>query len=234
VRVITATNRNLLECAEAREFREDLYYRLNVFQIHIAPLRDRATDVALLVDHYMRIFAAQHNRAPLVIPKKTLDLLTAYSWPGNIRELRNVIERLVLRVSTPSVEPSALPAEITSYVPATQDGSSQTSAVSHAARVENILERLRVHKESFWTTGYSAFMARDITRDDMRFIVRTGLEHTHGSYRLLLQFFNMAAEDYKRFLAFLKQHDCHVPFQSFRALKGAASPDEGKRVRASA
>jgi transcriptional regulator with PAS, ATPase and Fis domain len=234
VRVITATNRDLLECAAAREFREDLYYRLNVFQIHIAPLRDRATDVEVLVDHYMRIFAEQHKRAPLVIPRKTLDLLTAYPWPGNIRELRNVIERLVLRVSTSTVDPSALPAEITSYLPAKhQDGSGQMTAVSHNARIDNILERLRAHKESFWTTAYSAFMARDITRDDMRFIVRTGLEETHGSYRLLLQLFNMTAEDYKRFLGFLKQHDCHVPFQSFRAMR-VTSRDDGKRVRASA
>ena len=140
----------------------------------------------------------------------------------------------MVEVRPVTVEPSALPAEITAHVPAApQDGSSLTAAVSHTARIENILERLRVHKESFWTTAYSAFMARDITRDDMRFIVRTGLEHTHGSYRVLLQFFNMAAEDYKRFLAFLKQHDCHVPFQSFRSLK-ATSLDDSKRTRVSA
>jgi transcriptional regulator with PAS, ATPase and Fis domain len=227
VRVITATNRNLLECVAAREFREDLYYRLNVFQIHIAPLRDRATDIAMLVDHYVRSFAEQHQRAPLVMPRQTLDLLTAYGWPGNIRELRNVIERLVLRVSTASVEPSALPTEITSYIPAMpQDGSNQTTAVSHKARIDKILQRLRVDREPFWTAAYAAFMARDITRDDMRFIVRTGLEQTQGSYRLLLELFNMRAEDYKRFLGFLKQHDCHLPFQSFRALR-ATSRDDG-------
>jgi DNA-binding NtrC family response regulator len=234
VRVITATNRNLLECAAAREFREDLYYRLNVFQIHIAPLRERATDVAMLVDHYGRSFAEQHKRAPLVMSAKTLDLLTAYSWPGNIRELRNVIERLVLRVSTPTVEPSALPAEIASYVPAIQqDPSNQTTFLSHAARIGNILERLQVQKESFWTSAYAAFMARDITRDDMRSIVRAGLEQTQGSYRLLLQLFNMTSEDYKRFLGFLKQHDCHLPFQRFRALK-VPSRDDTQLVHASA
>jgi hypothetical protein len=62
-------------------------------------------------------------------------------------------------------------------------------------------------------------MARDITRDDMRFIVRTGLQQTHGSYRVLLALFNMPADDYKRFLGFLKQHDCHLPFQHFRTLR---------------
>ena len=85
--------------------------------------------------------------------------------------------------------------------------------------MDGILERILMHKESFWTTAYPAFMSRDITRDDMRHIVRTGLEQTHGSYRLLLGLFNMAADDYKRFLGFLKQHDCHLPFQRFRALR---------------
>ena len=96
------------------------------------------------------------------------------------------------------------------------------TSISHQARVDGILERVLIHKESFWTTAYPAFMSRDITRDDMRHIVRTGLEQTHGSYRLLLGLFNMAADDYKRFLGFLKQHDCHLPFQRFRALRVTA------------
>jgi len=62
------------------------------------------------------------------------------------------------------------------------------------------------------------FISRDITRDDLRFVVRTGLEQTRGSYRMLLELFNMDADDYKRFLGFLKQHDCHLPFQRFRML----------------
>ena len=130
------------------------------------------------------------------------------------------------------MEPSALPAEITSYVHGRSSARLEpTIAVSHKARIDSIVERLRVQRESFWTAAYAAFMARDITRDDMRFIVRTGLEQTQGSYRLLLELFNMRADDYKRFLGFLKQHDCHLPFQSFRALR-APSRDDSKRVHA--
>jgi hypothetical protein len=68
-------------------------------------------------------------------------------------------------------------------------------------------------------------MARDITRHDLRHLIHTGLERTHGSYRLLVGLFNMTSDDYKRFLGFLKQHDCHLPFQRFRAiaLRSAAS-----------
>jgi transcriptional regulator with PAS, ATPase and Fis domain len=221
VRVVTATNRNLLESASAREFREDLYYRLNVYEIRIPPLRERQSDIPILLDHYLRVFAEQHQRPMLGLSRAALDRLAAYPWPGNIRELRNVIERLVLRVNNPLVEPEDLSAEIAGYTPPgrAEEPGSVRSAVSHQARVDGILERILMHKESFWTTAYPAFMSRDITRDDMRHIVRTGLEQTHGSYRLLLGLFNMAADDYKRFLGFLKQHDCHLPFQRFRALR---------------
>ena len=95
-----------------------------------------------------------------------------------------------------------------------------------------IIERLLVQKESFWTTAYSTFMARDITREDMRLIVRTGLEQTQGSYRLLVSLFNMSADDYKRFLGFLKQHDCHLPFQRFRMVRAPAPADAGERSKA--
>jgi DNA-binding NtrC family response regulator len=231
VRVITATNRNLLEAVAAREFREDLYYRLNVFQIRIPPLRERATDVPLLVDHYLRYFAEQHQREVPVVAPEALDRLAAYGWPGNIRELRNVVERLVLRVHGPRIEPAALPEEITAYAAAPSEGEGGLS-VSHEARVAAIVERLQRQKESFWTTAYSAFMARDITRDDLRLIVRTGLEQTQGSYRLLVGHFNMPAQDYKRFLGFLKQHDCHLPFQRFRAMRAAAANDVTERETA--
>jgi transcriptional regulator with GAF, ATPase, and Fis domain len=231
VRVITATNRDLLEASLAREFREDLYYRLNVFQIRIPPLRDRAADIPLLVDYYLRYFAEQHKQDPLVISAAALEGLVAYGWPGNIRELRNVMERLVLRVRGPIVDPSALPLEVTSFVPAVPQSES-TISVSHQARVNAIIQRLLVQKESFWTTAYSTFMARDMTREDMRLIVRTGLEQTQGSYRLLVSLFNMPGDDYKRFLGFLKQHDCHLPFQRFRMARAGSLADAGSRPNA--
>ena len=122
VRVVTATNRNLLESASAREFREDLYYRLNVYEIRIPPLRERQSDIPILLDHYLQIFADSHQRPVLGLSRAALDLLTVYPWPGNVRELRNVIERLVLRVNNPIVEPEDLSAEIAAYTaPARQE-----------------------------------------------------------------------------------------------------------------
>ncbi len=230
VRIITATNRNLLESIADREFREDLYYRLNVFHMHIAPLRERKADISLLLEHYSRVFAAQYHKPTPVLSGPALNLLTGYAWPGNVRELRNVIERIVSRMVAPVIEPAHLPPEVLAGAGVTiDDGSNRLgTAVSHKARVDAILERILVNKESFWTTAYPAFMARDMTRDDMRHIIRAGLEQTHGSYRVLLGVFNLAASDYKRLLGFLKQHDCHLPFQRFRALK--AVPRDSQRA----
>jgi DNA-binding NtrC family response regulator len=226
VRVITATNRNLLEAANAREFREDLYYRLNVFEIRVPALRDRTADIPMLLEYYLEWFGEQHRQGPLTASKAALERLTSYAWPGNVRELRNVVERLVLRVQGPTIEPDALPAEIASYVPAArQEGPTHArESVSHQARVDGLIARLQ-QKESFWTSAYPAFMTRDITRDDMRLIVRSGLEQTQGSYRLLVGLFNMPPDDYKRFLSFLKQHDCNLPFQRFRMGVKAARPN---------
>ncbi len=96
VRVIAATNRNLEDHINKKLFRKDLYYRLNVFPITIAPLRDRISDIPLLVDHFLERFNRKLARKINRVSKKTMNQLMAYSWPGNIRELENVIERAVI------------------------------------------------------------------------------------------------------------------------------------------
>ena len=96
VRVIAATNRNLLQAIEKKEFREDLYYRLNVFPIVCPPLRDRKEDIPLLVKHFCQKHEGKIGRKITNIPAKVMDALMAYNWPGNIRELENIIERAMI------------------------------------------------------------------------------------------------------------------------------------------
>jgi transcriptional regulator with GAF, ATPase, and Fis domain len=96
VRIIAATNRDLKAAVAANIFREDLYYRLNVFPIAVPPLRDRKDDIPLLVEYFTERYASKAGKKIRNIDKRTLDLLTAYHWPGNIRELQNVIERGVI------------------------------------------------------------------------------------------------------------------------------------------
>ncbi len=97
VRVVSATHRNLQECVQNGTFREDLFYRLNVLQVKVPPLRDRGTDIALLAAHFLKDSAQRIGRRPLTLEREARELLEAYPWPGNVRELRNVCERLTVR-----------------------------------------------------------------------------------------------------------------------------------------
>jgi formate hydrogenlyase transcriptional activator len=104
VRLVTATNRVLASMVERNQFREDLYYRLNVFPIHVPPLRERREDIPLLVRHFVQHFARRMNRAVETICPETMEALIRYSWPGNIRELQNVIERAVILSDGPVLQ----------------------------------------------------------------------------------------------------------------------------------
>jgi transcriptional regulator with GAF, ATPase, and Fis domain len=122
VRVITATNRDLKTAIEAGIFRSDLFYRLNVFPIAIPPLRERKEDIPLLVEYFIDRYAGKAGKKIRGINKKTLDLLQSYPWPGNIRELQNVIERSVILCDTMnfSVDESWLVRESSQTQPASQ------------------------------------------------------------------------------------------------------------------
>jgi transcriptional regulator with GAF, ATPase, and Fis domain len=108
VRLVAATNRNLMEMANSGEFRSDLYYRLNVFPVLLPPLRDRREDIPALVAHFVEIYGRRMSRQIEQIPPTTMSALMSYQWPGNIRELQNLIERAVI-LSDDGVLPNPLP-----------------------------------------------------------------------------------------------------------------------------
>ncbi len=109
VRIIAATNRDLAAEVRAGRFREDLFYRLNVIQIRVPPLRERREDVLRLAEHFLRRFAAEHGRGPLSLSRETRRLIDEYAFPGNVRELENLIERAVTLSDGPEVTMDALP-----------------------------------------------------------------------------------------------------------------------------
>ncbi len=96
VRIIAATNKNLEEAVEKGEFREDLYYRLNVFPIYLPPLRERMTDILMLADFFLEKYSRENHRHVRCFSKAAMDMLMQYEWPGNVRELENCVERAVL------------------------------------------------------------------------------------------------------------------------------------------
>jgi transcriptional regulator with GAF, ATPase, and Fis domain len=231
VRLITATNRDLLTQITIGAFREDLYFRLNVIRISIPPLRQRVEDIPLLVEHYLQSYSRQHRIPEHQMSPAAMDALLVHRWPGNIRELKNVIERVVLRAEDRIIQPSDLPSDVVAASAPPSAGGSGPVAKNPAGRrsvAEDLAARMIDHGESFWSTVYPLFMSRDLTREDVRKIVRIGLENTSGNYRLLTKQFGMADEDYKRFLGFLRKHECHLPFQGFRAPRSSvASPARG-------
>lgn len=116
-RLVAATNRDLASAVEAHEFREDLFYRLNVIAVTSPPLRDRRDDVPLLVDHFLGHYCAKNNKASMGVAREALDKLVAYDWPGNVRELENVVERAVVLSKTPTLELADLPSSVTNAQP---------------------------------------------------------------------------------------------------------------------
>lgn len=107
-RVIAATNRDLGEFVRERKFREDLFYRLTVFELYIPPLRDRGPDIGMLVDHFLEHFRHQHGRPGLTLSAAAREKLISYNWPGNVRQLRNVIDSAVVMADAAAIEPSDL------------------------------------------------------------------------------------------------------------------------------
>lgn len=109
IRIVAATNRELLSLVEKGAFREDLYYRLNVIPIQAPPLRDRGDDILLLIDHFVSRFSASLGRNPPRVSERAMAALQGYHWPGNVRELENVIQRLVVMCETDEVDVTDLP-----------------------------------------------------------------------------------------------------------------------------
>ena len=228
VRVIAATNRLLLDRVAQKEFREDLYYRLNVIHIEIPPLRSRIDDVPLLFDHFLQHYADRHQVQMPSVSDEARSRLMAYHWPGNVRELKNLAERLIVRWRSGEITLAQLPSEMSASSRGTQPAAK--AAPAPPTRAELMFDSMTQNHESFWYVVHGPFMARDITREDLRSLVRHGLTATRGSYKALLQMFNMPAEDYKRFLNFLRKHHSHLSIHEFR---GLPTPAE-RRVKSAA
>jgi DNA-binding NtrC family response regulator len=219
VRVIAATNRNLPEMVAAGTFREDLLYRLRVVHLHVPPLRERPEDIRTLGAYFL---AQSECRTTLSEP--AWKMLETHRWPGNVRELQNVIEQVTwLAVAGEPVTAAQLPSTIT--------GPMTTLTPVRERRRELADELFRMLTEggyTFWEPVHRMFLNRDITRHDVRELVRCGLRETRGNYRTVVSLFNLPSSDYKKFMNFLATHDCRPEFREFRT--GSANPERSRRA----
>ncbi|MCD6525747.1 MAG: sigma-54-dependent Fis family transcriptional regulator [Desulfuromonas sp.] len=145
VRVIAATNCDLSEAIKEKNFREDLFYRLNVFPIFVPPLRERRDDIPLLLDHFLSRYSREFNRPLREVSRDALGLLSRYHWPGNVRELRNMVERICIMHRDEVITPQMLPREVSGLEPRQQTDFSCTippEGLCLEAVVENLEKEL--------------------------------------------------------------------------------------------
>ncbi len=208
VRIIAATNQPLERLVQCGEFREDLYHRLNVIQLEIPPLRARLTDIPLLARHFLAELSRKHGR-----PRETTDgffeALLRLPFRGNVRELRNVVEQACLLGKGDQLRASDI----------REPGHHSLAAGDEAAtsRSQQLFHDLIEGRLDFWTDVRHRFLARDLSRPEVRRIISLGLASTDGSYRQLVRKFNLREQDYRRFLAFLSHHGCKVDFRLYPA-----------------
>ena len=231
VRIIAATNRDLQHLIAQGQFREDLFYRINVIHLVVPPLRERREDIPLLVDHFLRRFttpnAASNGNGGLGtarngngnpespvrgISAEAMAALSQYSWPGNVRQVENIIERLVVTSRRETIQVDDLSADIRA------PGQMGVTPRRERRRTiaDDLFKKLVDERESFWTAVYPLYMNREITKSSVRDLVHKGLAEARGNYKIVLRLFNMEATDYKRFLNFLRKHDCQLPFKEYR------------------
>jgi DNA-binding NtrC family response regulator len=206
VRLIAATNRDLPERVARGEFREDLLYRIQVIQFEVPALRNRRQDIRALVAHAV----ARTNR-PIRFSEPALRAMERYRWPGNIRELQNVVEHLAWMCKSSEVALDELPNEIA--------GDPHALLPKHERRRQlstELYDALVDGHYHFWDHIHTLFLSRDMTRHDLRQLLRRGLIATRGNYRALLNLFGMPDSDYKRFMNFLAAYDCVLDFREFR------------------
>jgi two-component system response regulator AtoC len=212
VRVIAATNRDLRQLVTEGAFREDLFYRINVIHLIVPPLRERREDIPILIDQSLKRFS-QSNRTPApTFDSGAMAALMDYSWPGNVRELENAVERIVVSRRKDVISVEDLPADM-------RERRSMVTSNGKATReslTDNLYKRLIEQRESFWTTVYPLYMHREITRSNVRELVGRGLVEARGNYKIVARLFNLEPSDYKKFLNFLRKHECQLPFRDYR------------------
>jgi two-component system response regulator HydG len=143
-RFIAAANRDLLQMTRAGTFREDLYYRLNLFHIHLPALRERPEDIPLLAQAFLTRAAREYNRPITGFEPEAMDLLERFNWPGNVRQLRNAVERAVILCETGRISANDLPENIRGSHAASGPPRSIASGTSHRAMIENYERELIV------------------------------------------------------------------------------------------
>jgi len=193
VRVVAASNRTLDQLRSEQRFRDDLFFRLRYFHVHVPALRERDDDWLLLTEYFLRRLEAQYGIAKR-FSAASRRLLDGYRWPGNVRELASVVTMGYAMSDGEIIEPKDFASMLEQPPPA------------QANVGGDLFRRLITGEVCFWEGVQRPFLARDLNRDQVRQIIRRGLQHSGNSYRALLEAFHLPARDYQKFMDFLRHH----------------------------
>lgn len=207
VRVIAATNRPLQQMIVAKEFRDDLYFRLCYFRLDVPPLRERGDDWRLLIERNLHRLAVTYG-VRKSFSKDSLDLLAQHKWPGNIRELKGIVSIGYSLSDGEFIEPCDFEAQLErghTSAPAVVPELVAVGAGASEGGADPFV-RMSDGKECFWDAVYAPFMDRDLNRTQVRQLVQRGLTETSGSYTKLAGLFNVPSDQYHKFMDFLRHH----------------------------
>ena len=211
IRIITAANRNLLDEVRAGRFREDLYYRIRILEIHLPPLRERREDIPLLIDWFLKSCAREKGFYKQVRPK-AMDLLLRYSYPGNVRELGSMIRGIYYNVKGTSIDVGDLPPEVCcgrfSGLLVDQDPA------------ERIYHAIVEGQGDFDEMVKIPFLDHQINVEIVRGVIVKALRETFGNYTRAFGILRVPERRYSSTLQFLKRHRCYVDYRSFRRRGG--------------
>lgn len=201
VRVVAATNRPLNEMVRKGTFRRDLYYRLRALHVKIPPLRKRGTDIEMLATFILRRINRKNQKNKSLHPDTT-DLFAAHNWPGNVRELQNAVQAGWCLTTSTVIKPQHVEPMLEANL-----SDDSTAATDDETCVEQACyEDMTEDGITFWTSVRERFMSRELNRDQVQSIIGRGLDQSDGSYKKLLPIFNVEANDYTKFMDFLRHH----------------------------
>jgi two-component system nitrogen regulation response regulator NtrX len=173
-RLLAASNKNLEQEIEQENFREDLYYRLNVIPFYVPPLRERREDIPLLVNHFLQEFSLENGRRIKTVSPEAVEMLAQYEWPGNIRELKNVIERLVIMVSSHVIRAGHIPhtilgkRRINGIPPTTAEHRKSLKEAKNTFEKQYILQCLKMHSGNITKTAQALGIERTYLHKKIR------------------------------------------------------------------
>jgi len=216
IRIITASNRILLDEVRAGRFREDLYYRIKIVQIHLPPLRERREDIPLLIDWFLEMCAKQKGFRRHV-GSNAMDLLLRYSYPGNVRELGGMIQGIYYNGNDPVIDVGELPPEVLC--------GRFSGPLADPDPAERIYRAILEGQGDFDGLVKAPFLLHRMGAALVSDIIGKALAETNGNYRMALRLLRVPDRRYTSTLQFLKRNGCYLPYRSFRKKGGDGDSD---------